>query len=102
MDWENRGVAPAYKEYQLMIQLAGPEKYTTTIDAGNRGWLPAEREQTHSQSYSIEIPDSLVPGVYRFKVKLRCPETNRDVSIALDRQLVDQDGFYELAQLKVQ
>ncbi len=101
MAWENRGVAPAYRPYQLRLRLEGPEVYEQTFDAGNRRWLPAAA-QPCAERYGLTAPARLQPGVYTLKFKLHSPEAGRDVLVALRPELMDAAHYYRLGEVQVE
>lgn len=99
--WENRGVAPAYHAFDLVIRFAGTRTAEVTVPSGNRRWLPEPEGGLYSQSYAIRVPENLPPGSYALKMKLRSEAAGRDVGLPLDRELLDDDGFYQLAEVRV-
>jgi hypothetical protein len=101
LTWENRGVAPAYHPYELRLRLEGPETFDLAMDSGNRSWWPDDTGKTYTQSHQIDLPPTLAPGQYKFKLKLRCPDTGRDVLLALNPALLDANGFYDIARVTV-
>jgi hypothetical protein len=101
MEWENRGVAPAYKRYQLALRLEGPETVEVPLDSGNLAWIPEEEGKTYVKDYRIDIPAKLRPGSYELKLKLCSQKHKRDVFLALDRRLLDDNNFYRIAAITV-
>lgn len=102
LTWENRGVAPAYHNYQLLVRLEGPTTIDLTLDAGNRDWLPSDLSKSlFTEKYSIQLPASALPGTYALKVKLCSPQADRDVLIALDSELRDNHGYYNVLDVEV-
>ena len=100
-EWENRGVAPAYHRYHLVLRLQGPETIDIELDSGNRAWIPKSQAETYSKDYRIDIPKRLEPGEYELKLKLYSTEREQDVFLALDRQLLDDNYFYRIAKMAV-
>lgn len=96
--WTNRGVAPAYHAYRLLLRLEGPATFEQDLDAGNRRWLPGAAAK---EKYRIAIPATAKPGTYIVKFKLRSPQANRDVRVALREELRDRDGFYRVGTVEV-
>lgn len=101
MTWENRGVAPAFEDFELQLRVEGPETFDFTFPSGNRRWLPASDEKTYSEKHTLTLPRSAEPGTYRLKLKLRSPKANRDVLLALKPGLLDVLGYYDLGQVRV-
>jgi hypothetical protein len=97
--WENRGVAPAYLPYQLLVRLEGPTRLDFVLDSRNQNWLPDGR--ITKETYLLHLEDDVVPGAYDLLLKLRSPVAGRDVLLALDGGLLDQDGFYHLGAMVV-
>jgi hypothetical protein len=101
--WENRGVAPAYHDYPLVFRLAGPATIDLSVESGNRKWMPTASAPTKfREKYQIMLPNTLPPGQYALKLKLHSPQAQRNVYLALDRELLDADGFYRIADVVVQ
>ena len=99
--WENRGVAPAYHAFQLIVRLVGPKTVDTTVDAGNQAWMPGEEDPTFDAVYPLDLPDALPSGAYTLKIKLHSGQAARDVLLALDQRRRDADGFYEIGPVTV-
>ena len=99
--WENRGVAPAYKAYQLSFCLEGQDTYTFTCPAGNRRWLPQASQPTYTEDYDIKLPISLASGTYALKLKMFSPQNQRDVLLALDPTLRDREGYYRIGSIEI-
>ncbi|MHC4401927.1 MAG: hypothetical protein ACYTG0_19830 [Planctomycetota bacterium] len=47
--WENRGVAPAYHPYGLVLRLDGPLTIDVEVDSGNQRWTPAPEGATYTR-----------------------------------------------------
>jgi hypothetical protein len=99
--WENRGVAPAYHPYKLMFRLKGMKTATMTVDAGNMKWVPDKSGRIHDEAYTVTPPGTLAPGAYELAFKLRCEKTKRDVFMALDPALRDNDGLYAVGKIDI-
>jgi hypothetical protein len=100
-EWENRGVAPAYFDYPLVVRLEGPTTVDLSVESGNRKWMPSGAGTTSREKYQIALPETLPAGEYALRLKLHSPQTQRDVQLALDRALLDKDGFYRIAAITV-
>lgn len=96
--WENRGVAPAYHPYPLLVQLEGNEIYEFQLESNNQRWLPST--DGYRESYTIALPDALPVGDYTLKIKLFSPQEQRDVKLALDQDLLDGRNFYRIGTLQ--
>jgi hypothetical protein len=99
MKWENKGVAPGYNPYCLILRLQGPETIDIELDSGNRAWIPEPQPKIYSEDYQINIPEKLDAGEYELKLKLYCRERKQDVLLALDRRLLDDKNFYRIAKV---
>lgn len=75
--FENRGFAPAYRNYTLRVKLRGEDgrEYVESLDAGNTAWMPGE---SHGAAYSL-LPRGLTAGRCRLYVGL----FNGDVPVQL-------------------
>jgi len=102
MTWENRGVAPAYQPFQLRLRLCGPATLDFMIESGNRKWLPLPDKKTYGVEYRVELPEELKPADYTLKLKLYSPAADRDVSLAMKRDLLDHNGFYTIGEVCVE
>ena len=99
--WENRGVAPAYHDYQLRVCLGGPNTCEFTVPAGNRKWMPSDTGHIFTEDYSLQLPASLKAGTYTLGLKLHCPREERDVRLALNSSLLNEQGYYRLGSVQV-
>jgi len=100
MDWENRGVAPAYHPYCLKIRFDGPKVEDVELDAGNQKWMPRP-SGVYSEIYPISIPRTLQPGQYRLKFKLYSNNEGKNVFVALDPGLLDEENYYLVTSVNV-
>ena len=97
MDWENKGVAPAYEPYTLIFRLEGQDVEDIALDSGNQNWMPHPDGGVYSQRYALTVPASLRPGRYKLKFKLYSNQEQKDVFIALDSTRLDEKNYYLLA-----
>lgn len=102
MVWENRGVAPAYEAYTLHVRLDGPTLADFAFDSGNRRWLPGRKGRTHTKRYTLALPENLPPGQYGVRIKLYDEQDERDVFLALDPSLLDEQNYYRIAAIDVE
>lgn len=102
IEWENRGVAPAYHEYQLAIRLEhnGREAVSWLLPARNKRWLP-NSQKPYDETYRLEVPARLNPGRYDLKLKMLWQEGRRDVFLPLSPKIKDARHFYRLAEVEV-
>jgi hypothetical protein len=98
MWWFNAGVAAAYGDYRLAIQLAGPKGSAAVVTPAEvKKWLPGDAvfEDT------VSVPGSLSPGDYRFRVGLLDNRTQRP-AIRLAIAGGDPEGWYDLGAIRVE
>ena len=100
--WENRGVAPASRDFVLHLRLEGPETLDFERPSGNRRWVPETTGKLYSERYTIDLPKTAKPGVYQLRLKLRSPSANRDVFLALKTNLLDRLNYYALGECQVE
>ncbi|RJP29293.1 MAG: DUF4832 domain-containing protein [Candidatus Omnitrophota bacterium] len=98
--WENRGVAPAYRPYTLILRLEGAATTDIERNAGNQTWQPSTTK-VYQETYTIPVPNTLPSGRYKLKVKLYDKETKRDVLLALDPTIMDEDNFYQVGDVEM-
>jgi hypothetical protein len=101
IDWENRGVAPAYHDYDLVLQWDGPQSGSVSLPSGNRQWMPRSDGSVDSVAYSLHWPENLQPGEYQLKMKLYAPRVAETVRLGLDPSIEDADGFYQVASFRI-
>jgi hypothetical protein len=101
IDWENRGVAPAYHDYDLVLQWDGPQSGSVSLPSGNRQWMPRSDGSVDSVAYSLRWPENLQPGEYQLKMKLYAPRVAETVRLGLDPSIEDADGFYQVASFRI-
>ena len=99
--WENRGVAPAYAAYELVIRLLGPDIITVNIPAGNKRWLPSCGDNIYEEQYQLALPKTLEPGDYNLVLKLFSLQACRTVSLPLEPGVKNDQNFYKIGTVKV-
>lgn len=103
--WRNKGVAPAYHKYSLIVKLerkdSGSECCSQVFeDSGNMRWMPGE---TIEEVYDLNVPQSLTPGLYKVRAALSEQKAGckRFVELGLTDRIKASDGFYDLAEVLV-
>jgi hypothetical protein len=81
--------------------LQGPETILHEVPSKNQNWLPKEEQRIHTVNYNLELPADLPAGTYTFKLKLYSPQEKQDVNLALDPNLQDGKGYYEIATIEI-
>jgi len=99
--WENKGVAPAYNSYVLQVRLDGTQKIDAELESGNQKWMPSEPNSIYTEKYFIKIPEGTPPGQYDLKIKLHSNYENKDVFLALDPNLLDNENYYKISSVQV-
>ncbi|TWU40540.1 DUF4832 domain-containing protein [Novipirellula artificiosorum] len=103
VQWENRGVAPAYHPYKLRIRLtsADGQSVISTVDACNMRWMPADDSPLYSETYVVPEWTSLATGAYEIAIQMHCPAEQKPVLLPLRPKLKDDNGFYSIGTLTV-
>ena len=99
--WENRGVAPAYHPYDLILRLTGPEILTMNLPAGNENWLPSAEKKLYLGKYTLALPEGFKPGEYTLYLKLYSRQADRTVFLPLNPELKDAENFYRIDTVNV-
>jgi hypothetical protein len=96
--WENKGVAPCYKNFALAIRLKNKtEDITFLTRADVRKWLPGDN--IHNDS--LPIPKNFKPGEYDVQMAIVDPLTKTPkVLLAIEGK--QADGWYSLGSVKVE
>ena len=95
--WENKGVAPCYKQWPFAFRLkngARTEVFLTEADI--RKWLPGD----NLHDGAVFLPADMPPGEYELAVALVDPQT-RAPKVKLAIAGATEDGWYPMGKLKV-
>ncbi len=100
MEWLNKGVAPAYSDYQLRGKLMPADSSAESIDfiienSGNKNWMPG---QIFAEKYTV-IPDRKPEGDYQLAIQLFDKKSGKPVEIGLSENSKDNE-FFLLQKLK--
>jgi len=104
IEWINKGVAPAYSEYGLVIRFESENSQNSfnllPVNSRNKEWLPGVSK---IENYKFGIPDKVQKGSYRLKFKLiEQSESNTTlIQTGIKTSLVDPDGFVELGTIQI-
>jgi ribosomal protein S18 acetylase RimI-like enzyme len=104
-EWENLGVAPPYRNYQIAFKLIPVSRRAKGIiiqDTSNKNtditeWLPGK----HALNLDLIIPEDMKPGKYNLAVALLDPFT-KEVAVKLAIEGRDSHGWYNLSELEVE
>lgn len=95
--WENRGVAPCYKDFTLAIRLfSDKQSLVLPAEADIKTWLPGDNIYDHS----LELPGDLQEGTYDLQIAVvdRIHFEPR-VNLAIEGRR--DDGWYPLGQIEI-
>jgi hypothetical protein len=97
MWWLNAGVAPAYTNYPLVVQLrSANDSAVINVPVDVRKWLPGDAVFDGS----LYVPETLPEGTYDFRVAMLDPRTSKPaVRLAIAGR--DSDGWYSEGQIRV-
>ena len=101
MNWQNKGVAPVYNPYNLVLHLVSKKDsskmYVLPIDADVRKWLPGNTKLTTS----VSLPKEAEAGDYNLQLGLLSPATNKPaIQLAIEGKTAD--GWYQLGEIKIE
>ncbi len=103
-EWENLGVAPAYRNYIIAFKLIPKDRRpkSSIIEDPSYGtdikkWLPGK----HNLNLDLKIPADIKPGRYNLAVALLDPYT-KEVAVKLAIEGRDSEGWYNLSELEVE
>jgi hypothetical protein len=96
--WENKGVAPSYREFPLAFRLKSGDR-TAVLDtaADIRKWLPGD----NLYDDAVFVPADLPAGDYELSLGLLDPQT-RQPKVKLAIAGMDADGWYTLGKIQIQ
>jgi hypothetical protein len=95
--WENKGVAPIYKEYKFAIRLknAGKEVIFSSC-ACLKEWLPGDI--VHDEIFYI--PHDMPAGTYQIEIAIVSPVTY-EPRVKLAIKSINEDGWYPMGEISV-
>jgi len=103
ISWLNKGVAPAYNEYDIVFRLT--DKKGRIVDllpgsSGNTAWQPGIIQ---NELYEVEIPSTLAEGKYHLGFKLVSKDTQnrRDIDLGLRKSLFDDNLFVRAGSFRI-
>lgn len=95
--WENKGVAPCYREFPLALRLKGSAGENVLLtDADIRKWLPGD----NIYDDAAFVPPTLPPGAYELDLAIVDPAM-RTPRIKLAIAGVATDGWYPMGHLTI-
>jgi hypothetical protein len=100
-NWENRGVAPAYRRYNLQYRVqsaATGESVEVLTNGDTRDWPPGEKATAAAR---VALPHDFPTGPAALAVRLWSEDEGRSVELAMDAGRRDADGYYRLTEVTV-
>jgi len=95
--WENKGVAPCYRQWPLALRLKGAgHSEVLETDADIRNWLPGDALYDDA----VFIPADLPVGEYDLAIALIDPRT-REPKVKLAIAGMEADGWYTLGKIRI-
>jgi hypothetical protein len=96
--WENKGVAPCYRDFRVALRLVGPQRQQVLVTGADiRSWLPGD--VLHDDR--VFLPADLPEGDYQLQIGLVDPDTRAPrVRLAIEGR--DAEGWYPLGPISVQ
>ena len=96
--WENKGVAPCYRQFPLALRLRGEARSEILITGADiRSWLPGDAVYDNA----VIVPADVPPGAYDLQIGVLDPGTKKPkVKLAIEG--VDGEGWYTLGKISVQ
>ncbi len=95
--WENKGVAPAYRQWPLAIRLTNAQRtefFPTEADI--RTWMPGDMIYDSAIYLPVDMPE----GEYDLEIAIVEPRTRRPhVKLAIEG--LQPDGWYRLGKITV-
>lgn len=95
--WDNKGVAPCYKEFPLALRLKADQRTEVILtQADIRTWLPGD----NLYDDAVVIPAEMPAGEYELQIGIVDPLSKEPrVKLAISGR--DPDGWYPLGKIKI-
>ena len=95
--WENKGVAPCYRDYVLSLRLVnGDDELLLPTDACIKDWLPGDVVYEDA----VFLPADIKPGIYELQIGI-LDRLLREPRIQLANEGRTPDGWYTLDKLEI-
>ena len=96
--WENKGVAPCYKNFSFAIKLNNNKDSITFLTGADiREWLPGDNLYDNN----VFIPPNFTPGDYNLQIAIIDPQTGKaKIQLAIEGK--NSDGWYDLGKIKIE
>lgn len=97
MWWQNTGVAPVYRPYELALELrSAAGAHRQVLNADVRKWLPGDAVWEGL----VPLDAELKPGTYEVRVALLDPRTGAP-AIQLANEGRQADGWYRVSEIRI-
>ena len=95
--WENKGVAPIYRDYALAIRLKGEKgSWILPSDANITSWLPGDIIYDNAVFVPLNIPS----GEYNVQIGIVDPQSKEPkVNLAIEGR--DTEGWYSVGKIEI-
>lgn len=95
--WYNKGVAPAYNAFDLILRFESENSknsFDLEVNSGNKNWLPGISK---TEKYKIDIPSKAKKGNYTMKFMLaeKTGQKIRPIQIGVKESIIDAYEFVE-------
>lgn len=95
--WENKGVAPIYKDFPLALRMKGQGRQRVLLTGADiRQWLPGD----NLYDGAVFIPADMPEGEYELAIGIVDRDTH-EARVKLAIAGVDRDGWYPLTTIRV-
>lgn len=95
--WENKGVAPCYKEFPLAIRLKNEQRTQILVTGADiRTWLPGD----NLYDDAVFVPLDMPAGEYTLQIGIIDPQSH-EPKVKLAIEGMDQDGWYTLGNVRI-
>ena len=95
--WENKGVAPCYKQFPLALRLMSAQRTAVLQTAADiRKWLPGD----NLYDDAVFVPADMPAGDYDLSLAILDPNTGKP-AVKLAIAGMGEDGWYSLGKLTV-
>jgi hypothetical protein len=96
--WENKGVAPIYKDYKFAVRLKSAKRTETLGTCANLlDWLPGDIVYDEI----LYIPHDMPAGTYQLEIAIVSP-VSYEPRVKLAIAGVNEDGWYPMGEIVVQ
>jgi hypothetical protein len=96
--WENKGVAPCYKQFPLALRLKGKIRTQVLLTSADiRSWLPGDVVYDDT----VFVPANMPADDYGLSIAIVDP-TSHEPKVKLAISGMEPDGWYALGKIRIQ